>query len=473
MNVLNQLVLSPFEWTMSDRISASPMEFVVRLDCVGDVDAAKLADAILVELKRQPLLQANATVGETHRESFWRPASNCTPKIQWCDGNPDQGRGVPDDFTPIDLENEIGIRFYGWRFLANDQTRIVMKFVYHHSCCDGKGGLAFADNVLHRYQLSMGETASPLGDVAVVDPQQVNRRNLPAASKSGILKRFWRTFVVRPKRAAKMLLSKPHIFRDDTRVPSASNEDIFSDPPRLCSTKLSVPETEQLGELAKKLSATSNTILARELFHSVNDWLTVDSGHKRRNLRILIPYSLRDERHEQMPAANCVSMVYLEASEKMLEADSSDASVLLSEIVRQVDFIRRWNLQYSWIESIAFHGKIWPILKLFKFRKQGSQNMAPITTTVMTNVGRAFSGSKLRNNDGEIAVDSLVVKSIYVLPPCSATVPFICSVNFYGNRLTLAVNYLPFLLRQETAEGILHSWKKRILASVAAVSDDA
>ena len=68
MNILNQLGLSPFEWTMSDKISASPMEFVVRLDCVGNVDATKFTDAILAELKRQPLLQT--TTPYEQREVF-------------------------------------------------------------------------------------------------------------------------------------------------------------------------------------------------------------------------------------------------------------------------------------------------------------------------------------------------------------------------------------------------------------------
>ena len=64
MSVLNKLVLSPFEWSMSDRVSAAPMEFIVRLDCVGTIDAPKFSEAIMAELGRQPLFQANASVGD-------------------------------------------------------------------------------------------------------------------------------------------------------------------------------------------------------------------------------------------------------------------------------------------------------------------------------------------------------------------------------------------------------------------------
>ena len=169
-----------------------------------------------------------------------------------------------------------------------------------------------------------------------------------------------------------------------------------------------------------------------------------------------------------MPAANCVSMAYLEANEKILEADSLDDPVLVSELARQVKFIRRWQLQYSWIETIDLLGRIRPITKFFKFRnKDRSQNIAPDATAVMTNLGRVFKGSELLNSEGEVAVNSMVVKSVHVSPPCSATVVINFSISFYRNRLTLDVNYLPSLLTKETAKGILDAWKQRLIATAA------
>ena len=470
---------------MSNRVSASPMEVVVRLDCVGILDIEKFTEAILAELKRQPLLQANAVVGQTHRRSYWQPASNCTPVIRWFEEDPDKGRGFPEDFAPIDLENEIGFRVYGWRFPVNDQPRVVMKFLFHHACCDGKGAIGFIEHTFYRYHAlleNQSQSATPSG-LAVVDEQQILRRNLPAANKLSVVDRIWYALVIRPKRVAKMLLSKPRLFSEKVGFSNDGDQSIFTDPLRLCTTELSVEETKQLGVLARKLSATSNTILVRELFHVLTDCFNSDSilfsdhriksevpavSRRSRDLRILIPFSLRDQRTSRMPGANCVSMVYLEANEKLLKADSHDDPVLVSDLVRQMSFIRRWNLQYSWPESIELYAKVWPIIKLFKFRR-GNRfgNMAPIATTVMTNLGRSFSDSDLINSHGELAVKSLVVKSVHVAPPCNATVVVNFSINFYGNRLTLDINYLPALLTQETAERILESWKRRILDSLA------
>ena len=472
MVVLHELGFSPFEWSMSDRVSGAPMEFIIRLDCWGTVDAAKFAEAILQELKRQPLLQANATVGSTHRESYWRPASNCTPEIQWCEGNPDHSSGFPEDFAPIDLENEIGFRFYGWRFRVNDQPRTVMKFVYHHACCDGKGGLGFAEHTFHRYQCLLDEKNASRDDSLAIDEQKILNRNLPAVSNLSFFSRVWRAVVVRPQRAGNMLLSKPRLFAESTSMAGGDDAGIFTEPPKQCTTEFSEDETKRIGAYAKTLSTTTNTILAGELFHVLHGHLEGSSDpNNKRNLRILLPFSLRDERHLRMPAANCVSMAYMEVGEKFLRDNNPDNRVLVAELARQINFIRRWNLQYSWIESLDLYARFLPLVRFFKFGKKGrSRNMAPIATTVMTNLGSVFSGSELVDSQGELAVEGLVVKSVHVLPPCNGSTIVNFSINFYGNRLTLDAAYLPSLLAQETANGLLGEWRRRILDSVTAIA---
>ena len=488
MNVLKNLAFSPFEWSMSDRVSASPMEFVFRLDCVGVVDEANFSKAISAELKRQPLLQANATVGQTHRDSHWRPASNTTPTICWYEGDPAQGSGFPEDFVPIDLENEIGFRFYGWHFVVNGQDCIVMKFVYHHACCDGKGATDFIENTLHRYQCLMGDKTDSLSDLAAVDEEQLRNRNLPAVSKLSLFDRIWRAIVIRPRRVGNMLLSKPRAFSKSTSIQNGSDGDIYSDPPKHCSKEFSEGETKQLGAYAKRLSVSTNSVLASELFHTLNEHLESNSKSdndedaetleseaesSKRALRILVPFSLRDERHHRMPAANCVSIAYLEATRKNLLDDSASNPVLVSDLENQMDFIRRWRLQYSWIESINSYARIWPIIRLLGFRSNGrSKNVMPIATTIMTNLGRVFSNGKLIDSNGEMAVKDLVVKSFHVSPPCNTNVIVNFSVNFYRNRLTLDASYLSSLLTRETAEGLLDSWKRRILGSVSGSSVD-
>ena len=260
-NVLNGLALTPFEWSMANEVSGSPMEFVVRVCCAGTIDVENWKQALLLAVSHQPLFQANAEIGPTNRTSFWRPAANLTPVIMWLTGDPSEGRGVTENFQPIDLGNEIGFRFYGWQYQIEDQPKIEMRFIFHHACCDGKGGLEFIDHLLCRYQQLIGD--EPTIAMPSFDPNLLKKRDLRESQRQGVVDRFWRTFVVRPKRVANVLFSAPRLFCD---APD-DGEDHSNDPPaRQCSTTLSSEATRRLGHFAKSQGASTNVVLARELF---------------------------------------------------------------------------------------------------------------------------------------------------------------------------------------------------------------
>jgi len=470
MSVLDGLNLTPFEWSMSEVTSRSPMEFSLSLYCSGEIDSGLFSQAVSMSLKGQPMLQANASVGSTHRESCWRPAADDVPVIHWMNNSESAGGGYPADFQPIDLEHEIGFRLYGWRHEVDGQPQIELKFVFHHACCDGKGGLGLIGQTLVNYVcLLEGKPTTDSG----FDNQLLLRRNAPAVSTGNIAKRIWRTLVLRPKRAAKMLLSRPRLL---TKVPEQTHE-LFSKPPQLCTTSLDLETTKRLGDFAKSHGTTTNIVLARELFHTLNEDLRsaneIDDANDKRNLRVLIPFSLRDENHLRMPAANCVSMAYLEAKHELLDQDSQENPVLLQDLTRQSDFIRRWNLHYSWIESIEQFAKFWPLIKLFRRQKKNDKDSRslerPIATTVMTNLGRVFHGHSIECDGatGKVNCGPLKVDTVHIALPLKPTITISFGVNFYRNRLTLDVGYLPSVVSEERALRLLDIWRRRLEASVA------
>ena len=452
---------------MTDVTAPSPMEFVIRLCCIGEVDTNLFTEATLCALKQQPLLQANASLGPTHLTSFWRPASNTVPVIQWLDGDPSIGRGYPDSFLPIDLETEIGFRLYGWRFNIDQEPRMELRFVFHHACCDGKGSLDFIAQVLQN--LSRMVDGQSADTTSRFDKQSVLKRGCSQRREISLLNRIRRTLIVRPKRAANMLLIRPRSlgskFTCGAEKPALQN--LFADPPRQCSTTLDQTTTRQLGVFAKSHSATTNTVLARELFHALNECAgcATSDPDRKRALRLLIPFSLREERHVRMPAANCVSMAYIEANQSLLDQDGDDNPVLLTDLVRQFKNIRHWNLDHAWNETIETYAKLWPLIKPFKrlkSSKRSQQNRRPIATTVMSNLGRVFKHEDCVNHEGEFSVGSLTVKTVHLALPCNADLSMNFAVNFYCNRLTLDVSYLPSIVSRSTAQNLLDSWKSRI-----------
>lgn len=439
---------------MTNDFLSSPMEFVIRLCCVGEIDEAKFAAAISNALKQQPLLQANADVGPTHRQSYWKPAANVAPSVQWLDGDPNQGKGYPDDFETIDLRDEIGIRVYGWQYEVDGQSRIEIKFVFHHACCDGKGAVGFVEQVISEYQLLLGETLDR--NAVSLDCERILDRDRRQPYSFGMIDRVKRALLVRPKRVINML------FRSPAKLcwrPESTNE-LFADPPRLCSVTLDAETTKRLGAFAKSHAASTNAVVAAELFHVLNDCLTDLNGSaaKTNLLRIMIPFSLRDERHDQMPAANCVSMAYLE-----MQRDAIDRG-MLANLQQQMVFIRKWKIQYSWIEAIESYARFWPLIRVIKRFQKEDKATRQVATAVMSNLGRVFDGACGSESCGKLKAGKLEVETVHLVLPCHENQSVNFAINFYRDRLTLDVSWLPSLVSQQTAQSLLNDWQQRILA---------
>lgn len=475
-NLSNQFEMSPFEWTMTNRAAASPMEFVLQLNGNGKVDTQLFNDAIVAELKQQPLLQSNASVGPTHRLSHWCLAKSVAPQICWSTEKYSDGDGLPVDFAPIDLENEIGFRFYGWRFQNDNAPCVVMKFMFHHACCDGKGGLEFIEQVLLNYQSRL-ESGGGIERLTSKQNRSLER-DLPPIKKLSMLERCWRSVVVRPRRVAKVLLSKPVQIVNR----KFDDQELAVGPPRHCSVTLDQATTAALGRFANSLGTTTNLVVARELFLALKaHGQTTADGKKasRRNqrLRILIPFSLRDERHQTMAVANCVSMAFLEASEHALgngDASGEAGSALLNELTEQFKFIRRWQLEYSWIESIESFAKLWPVLKHFAKRnvdEDGRKSAKSIATCVMSNLGRVFRERLPITSEGYARFGELEIETVHLVLPCNTALCVNFSLNFYSDRLTLDVSFLPTLISAETAQSMLDLWAKKIVDSAGSVSE--
>jgi len=454
---------------MTNRVAKAPMEFVVKLQCTGEVDREKFTQAILLEVKQHPLLQANAKTGPNHRQSYWRTASQVTPQVHWIEKEFSPEPGFPEDFVPIDLENEIGLRFYGWSDKANSTSpnSTVMKFVFHHACSDGKGGLDFVQQTLVRYGL-LCQNAEPSLESDTQDIQ-ISDRNTRSGHTLRFFDRLYRSIVVRPRRVACFLFQRSRLLLPD----NADVENLYRSPPSHCSTTIDKQTTKAIGELAKSLGSTTNLVLARELFHTLNDHLNKgriknDVSAENRRLRLMIPFSLRADRNHAVQTANCVSIVYLEATKQWLTHDNDENPVLLKQLGRQMDFIRRWQMQYSWIESIESYAKFWPLIKIFKKQKiQTNQQKGPaIATAVMTNLGRAFKNQRWADNGGKIKVGMLEVDSVHIAVPCTAMLNTNFSLNFYRDQLTLDIIYLPSLVKREDAQRILDSWAQRIAGLV-------
>ena len=190
--------------------------------------------------------------------------------------------------------------------------------------------------------------------------------------------------------------------------------------------------TESLTGSARACGATLNDLIVRDFFLTLNEWNRSHHLQANRVIRLMIPFSLRTEKHARMPAANCVSMVYMAASAKMLK----NPSRLLASVTRQRKFIRKWHIEHSWNQTAGLIASSPLIAKLA--RRSVKRRIA---TSVLTNLGRVFHQSGFPETNGEIQCGDLVLKSVVMVPPTDASTTLTVGCNSYAEKLTVALNY--------------------------------
>ena len=461
MEILNGLQFSPFEWTMSKACGSSPMEFSIRLICAGVLSREKFEQAIAIALKTQPMLQANAVIGPTHRLSHWRPAGNVKPKIFWMETDSALETQIPDDFESIDLSTEIGFRLYGYRYLDGEKQECnELNFLFHHVCCDGKGAIGFITQVLHAYEsLSNQPNPSPPPLVRVDD---ILLRTPEPPKTLRLAGRLRKSFLISPKRFLTATFRKPASISLDFENSADSN--FYNAAPRQCSLALDIKTTRQLGLFSNRQQTTSNNVLICELFRTLDHFLRDscrNKSNRQRPIRIFIPFSLRDSNQQHMPAANCVSMTFLEASAERLASKN-----LLEHVTCRIGLIRKWQLHYGWAQAAKSYARAWPLFRMFKSRRNVATTQHPekkIATSVLSNLGSVFKTAKLPTEQGQVRIGDLLIRSVHLALPCTAAMPATFSVNFYAGRLNLDVTYLPSVVSKADAQKLLDGWRDNIL----------
>lgn len=458
MNLDNEMHLTPFEWSMLDEVAKAPMTIIARMEVTGTVQTQQLGQAILDTVVEEPLLQSHVVVGETHLDSFWIPAENLLPKIEW---KLDQGDGSTEQFQAFDLTREIGFRFVGHIEPGKSQLR----FLFHHACCDGLGSMGFIDRVLCRYQNATNENSDEKQNahIKIEYPNRLllAKRDPKPQTPMPWHRRWWRSTYVLPTRIAGAAFRKPvqissSLQATETAGTQTAGIDADRQLPLSLSLTLEPSAKNQLANVAKSRSASMHVLLMRHLIQAVQQWNSQSESMQGSTIRLLVPFSLRTSDHHGMPAANCVSVAFISASK-----DETGVVDQLSEsLSRQMKFIRNWQIDYSWSQSIrllASQRLLRPLLN----RLASQQSV----TTVFSNLGQVFRGSELPRRNGKLVAGEFVIDSFHIAAPCTPATYATFAVNFYGEHITLDMNFLPNKINPADAKSLLSKWHQALLAT--------
>jgi NRPS condensation-like uncharacterized protein len=204
---------------------------------------------------------------------------------------------------------------------------------------------------------------------------------------------------------------------------------------------------QNVQQKAKQLGITINDLFLCSTFAAMKNWqgqhvAAKKSGH----LRIAVPTNLRTPVDVRMPAANIVSMVFLDRKPENIQLVES----FYREVHCEMQHIKRCNLGWAFLHGLTVYRKVFG-----SFRKMMQPNRCWATATV-TNLGRLFTDIPLPIREGRVQIDeSLELIGIEASPPVrTQTAIGICAMT-YADRMTINLHYDANVLTRSDALSIL------------------
>ncbi len=249
--------------------------------------------------------------------------------------------------------------------------------------------------------------------------------------------------------------------RPDPLIPCQVQEtDGMTSPdyPATLSRRLEESETADLVAAAKTLGVTINDLLAGDLFCSLARWRQ-DYAPDRQDawLRVCVPVSLRSPAHDRLPAANLVSMVFLDRRGR----DATDAGPLLSWVHGQMQRTKRFGLAPVFVHSV---GLLQRVPGGLEWACQASRCRS---TAVLTNLGVLFQGTPWSGGRRGVVADSLVLEDVDSFAPLRPLTYAAFCASTYERRLGLTLHYDSRVLATGQAVELIDGFADRLRRSAA------
>jgi NRPS condensation-like uncharacterized protein len=429
------LKVTPFEeYMLVDDQPAYPMSCFFMIKLRGRFSVSVFESALQQTLKNHPLLTSSAT--ESNGRFYWQN----TGKIPEVHRLPlDENRSFPVA-QGIDLFREPSLKVtlcnantHPAEVDLDGQTNII--FEVHHSASDAAGIARFIEDILCHYAQQKGFV-----DVQreAVGPELLIRRGKFAANWQTLPRQLWGL-----TRAWMFLMNRVSPL---TPKPPLDNRQPATDYPAILCKDLSVTETQNMVQKAKQLGITINDLFLCETFLAMKKWQEQNQMSVKSNLRIAVPTNLRTSADDRMPAANIVSMVFLDRKPKNIQG----VPPFYQGVHREMQHIKRCDLGWAFIFGLTVCRRI-----LGSLRKMTGQNRCWTTATV-TNLGRLFGDVPLPRREGCVQIDnSLELIGVETSPPVRSSTALGIGVMTYDDCMTINLHYDSNVLTRSDAQSIL------------------
>lgn len=407
----------------------------------GEIRREVFDEAVEIANRRHPLLEAHVTPDSKGR-LCWEPSSKRLT-VQWIG----EGEATSfDECEPFDLRYQTGVRL--WVQQRGPQSSVFTEF--HHTCCDGAGGLSYMEDIFACYARLLKDGACSENDLPPNDPFQLARRGIFRKPKQSWNHRA-RSLVTDLMETSRNIAVEPVIVGLGQR---RLNPKIGRQQRRFVTRIFSREACTRMRKLAATAGATMNDYLLNALTVVVRRSLRADATSQ--PMRILVPVNLRGRDDLQMGLTNRMSYAFVERPSNVptMQIESLQSVAAQTATARHAQLPIRLLEKLSLVQSTG----LWA---LALSRKRC------LATAAFSNLGdpsRRFR-TRFPREGGHIRIGNLVMyqfEGTTALRPNTRAGLF---VNTYGNQLSISVRLDPHYFNTEDAEQFLDRFATQINAS--------
>ncbi|MBI1314354.1 hypothetical protein GC176_23915 [bacterium] len=442
------LPLTPFEhFMLAGDCPENPMSFFLRIRIQGRIDRQHLDESLETALKLHPLLHAriHGYAGDATSHICWIDADMPIPVIDWNDVS------VPVRFAGgrwIDLQSESGLRL--WVRETGSITTLLMQV--HHCCCDGLGASQFVQTLFTAYHL-LRTSGSVSALVDRFDVRLLRERDLSCSSWSRVLM------------TARHAIPRVARFSKGRPMPLATLRDQplddFCDDmlPPFQTFTFDITETNQISTTARRLGVSLNDLLLRDLFLVLDEWNRCHTQDGRcQPIRICMPVNVRRSSDNRMPAANVISLSFVDQEPH----DLADAVRLLASVHAQTSRTRRLRSFLAFVPALK-------LLGMFPGRLHArAQRTHCLSTAVLSNIGVLCAGSPLLGPDRRMTAGGLLLESVEAVLPLRPLTHVALVVSKYARKLTLTISHNPRWINAAESHELLNRFVRQLRRSASA-----
>ncbi|MDR3197128.1 MAG: condensation domain-containing protein [Planctomycetaceae bacterium] len=427
-------MLIPFtifeKYMLLDDQPAYPMDSFRFLRFSGRLNFKRFEASITEVLRYHPMLRS--VVYKNRRGQLFWEEIDCPIFIRKIRGPLASRFPNPDAIDPF---IEPGFKVY----FVEEKNQTSVLFQFHHSVSDGIGEMQVLADILSNYAIRFQ------GELPPENPRNLDSALLLRRGSSGLtlakyLRFFFSTAVTTHQLSLRFPTPLAPYVPLNTNIPA---KDYLA----FCADELTQEETRNYFDRAKRHEVTVNDLLIRDLFLAMGVWRKkwfVPKGNPW--LRITMPMNLRTESLKNMPAANTVTMLFLDRKER----EFSDPDLLLRNIHQETDWIKRTEQKHVLLLTLKIRdrlpGGIGYELKSPKCR----------ATAVLSNLGRIFESLPfMRRHDGRLFVGNAVLEEVDAAPPIRSGTLISLSALTYADRLRLILRYDAKNMTAEQANDLL------------------